>query len=413
MHVTSKAPQFGMKGDSCRDVQRVCHTTRWQPCVASVRYRYHPKLGHAASSSSSSSLKTQLASIMDALSKTAVMEIGRLVEIESKMLKIEITRGRNEIASLTEKLQLMEKLLNIAQAASCSSAGEDGSSLEADRTRSKTLSENQWETITSSSATHRSEEHATSEVLQPAKEQDAPSALKEEPQDVDIKQSKQGREAETDMLKSPVVTKDLDTTTQSIFTDNFASPSTQFSQRGPGRSDTCWTSKVQVADIRSDAANPPPQGPSLHRNMKIHSFWNSNIKRVCCLHCGKNFKCFSQLEIHQRSHTGEKPYRCTLCGKRYAQRGHLYTHQRTHTGEKPYRCPLCGKGFIQKCTLDMHQRTHTGEKPFVCVKCGKSFTKNCNLKKHLKVHFDADLNGFGGDLCASTTYNPTFTGENT
>lgn len=52
---------------------------------------------------------------MDALSKTAVTEISKLVEIESKMLKIEITRGRNEIASLTEKLQLMEKLLYIAQ----------------------------------------------------------------------------------------------------------------------------------------------------------------------------------------------------------------------------------------------------------------------------------------------------------
>lgn len=61
------------------------------------------------------SFQAQLVSIMDALSKTAVMEISKLVEIESKMLKIEITRGRNEIASLTEKLQLMEKLLYIAQ----------------------------------------------------------------------------------------------------------------------------------------------------------------------------------------------------------------------------------------------------------------------------------------------------------
>lgn len=52
---------------------------------------------------------------MDALSKAVVMEISKLVEIESKMLKIEINRGRNEIASLTEKLKLMEKLLYIAQ----------------------------------------------------------------------------------------------------------------------------------------------------------------------------------------------------------------------------------------------------------------------------------------------------------
>lgn len=112
-------------------------------------------------------------------------------------------------------------------------------------------------------------------------------------------------------------------------------------------------------------------------------------KRFACPLCAKCFRCFSQLEIHKRSHTGEKPYRCTLCGKRYAQKGHLYTHQRTHTGEKPYRCMHCSKAFIQKCSLDMHQRTHTGEKPFICVKCGKGFTKKFNLNKHLAVHSDA------------------------
>lgn len=81
---------------------------------------------------------------MDALSKTAVKEISKLVEIESKMLKIEITRGRNEIASLTEKLQLMEKLLFIAQgsrqdaaAAACLEVrnGLEDGVLEPDRTR--------------------------------------------------------------------------------------------------------------------------------------------------------------------------------------------------------------------------------------------------------------------------------------
>lgn len=81
---------------------------------------------------------------MDALSKTAVLEISKLVDIESKMLKIEITRGRNEIASLTEKLQLMEKLLYIAQsgrqdaaAAVCSVVRDapDNGIVEHDRTR--------------------------------------------------------------------------------------------------------------------------------------------------------------------------------------------------------------------------------------------------------------------------------------
>lgn len=88
------------------------------------------------------SFHAQLVSIMDALSKTAVMEISKLVEIESKMLKIEITRGRNEIASLTEKLQLMEKLLYMAQGRSQDAAAsvmreatENEDLLAPDRTR--------------------------------------------------------------------------------------------------------------------------------------------------------------------------------------------------------------------------------------------------------------------------------------
>lgn len=133
--------------------------------------------------------------------------------------------------------------------------------------------------------------------------------------------------------------------------------------------------------------SPVSQRPSLDQTQ-----WNNDKglirgdRRFICTYCSKRFRCFSQLETHQRSHTGEKPFHCTLCGKRYAQKGHLYTHQRTHTGEKPYRCLVCGKGFIQKCTLDMHQRTHTGEKPFLCLRCGKGFTKKCNLKKHQTIH---------------------------
>lgn len=88
--------------------------------------------------SSGFSFQAQLVSIMDALSKAAVMEIGKLVEIESKMLKIEITRGRNEIVSLTEKLQLMEKLLYMAQRGRQDAVVRDGlenAMLETDRTR--------------------------------------------------------------------------------------------------------------------------------------------------------------------------------------------------------------------------------------------------------------------------------------
>lgn len=124
-------------------------TLTWRPRggIGSSRARLSTQDGTVARSMSTAfSFQTQLLSIMDALSRAAVAEISKLVEIESKMLKIEITRGRNEIASLTEKLQLMEKLLRMAQgshqeattaAAACLAAGraaEDGA-LESERTR--------------------------------------------------------------------------------------------------------------------------------------------------------------------------------------------------------------------------------------------------------------------------------------
>lgn len=203
-----------------------------------------------------------------------------------------------------------------------------------------------------------------------------------------------GKEAVADTQKSPEVKscpKSKGEHQEPRLTDSFVILSTQARLRATGPMETQWSSEDTQTHTNHEAGknfaqNIASQNLSIYRNMR--NLRNSVTKRLGCLQCGKNFRCLSQLEIHQRSHTGEKPFRCLLCGKRYAQKGHLYTHQRTHTGEKPYCCSVCGKGFTQKCTLDMHTRTHTGEKPFVCMKCGKGFTKNCNLKKHLATHLE-------------------------
>ncbi|XP_038143742.1 uncharacterized protein LOC119785267 isoform X2 [Cyprinodon tularosa] len=144
------------------------------------------------------SFQTQLVSIMDALSKTAVMEISKLVEIESKMLKIEITRGRNEIASLTEKLQLMEKLLYMAQerrqdAAAAAAAAACSEIREPSENKAYFASDNSnvgttWENIRSSTEMkgfHQSEEDASTEPPNPPNELSELIVVKEEPVEVD------------------------------------------------------------------------------------------------------------------------------------------------------------------------------------------------------------------------------------
>ncbi|XP_028249942.1 transcriptional regulator CRZ2-like [Parambassis ranga] len=83
-------------------------------------------------------------------------------------------------------------------------------------------------------------------------------------------------------------------------------------------------------------------------------------KSYVCQTCAKVFYGLSNLEAHERVHTGEKPFRCDTCGKRFSEAGNLKKHQRVHTGEKPFSCDQCGKRFAWICNLRTHQQSVTG-----------------------------------------------------
>jgi hypothetical protein len=112
--------------------------------------------------------------------------------------------------------------------------------------------------------------------------------------------------------------------------------------------------------------------------------------RVECGQCGRRFRGRTELEAHERTHTGEKPLQCSTCGKSFAHCSNLRAHERTHRGEKPYPCPHpdCGKCFAHTTSLREHLRTHTGEKPFACdfPGCRKCFAGKSNYRRHRRLH---------------------------
>ncbi|KAF7653146.1 hypothetical protein LDENG_00086850 [Lucifuga dentata] len=264
------------------------------------------------------SFQSQLVSIMDALSKAAVLEISKLVEIESKMLKIEITRGRDEIASLTEKLQLMEKLLYMAQGHRQDAAGhsvtsmeEDGAEnsfaiLEPDRIRRVIKGESPWENINSSTelkSLHQVEEPAAVEMPNPGKEQPEMMVVKEELSEVEIgdnsteqemfseKRSEMVRETQkrsSDMIQSP---KPISTRQQPMFTESFGILNSQSSTAGPMMCDnTNRNFRTQLAAILEKLTKAALAEISsladecssvLHGEISQHKTENEALKKRC------------------------------------------------------------------------------------------------------------------------------------
>ncbi|XP_033991889.1 myoneurin [Trematomus bernacchii] len=384
-------------------------------------------------------LQSQLSSIMEALTRAAVLEISELLEESCAGWKSEISRSNMENQALRRRLELLETV--VTRGGRLESGGgeeEAAGGVFVEVTVAAVGAKQQKTEFTSSGRvsvcetaiemTHAIKEDSSSRAAEESREQDVVVLIKEETTKEEVSD-----DADDLLLNeegSAVQLLDTD--------DSEAGPSgetrlwdqnsevaseRQNSQSAPGSPGRGGDSSDVVFDVESDCESPDKQflvvGASGGKNsllpgtseLKIGGSLISYDSDICCSSWTNqtlpshrlldnnrsdiNVPAFplalqlagSQLDPLEMSRfCRDRRFVCSYCGKWFTSGRSLETHLRVHTGERPYSCAQCGKRFTQSGHLKTHQSVHTGERPFGCTHCGKRFAGKQNLRIHLQKH---------------------------
>ncbi|XP_028842188.1 zinc finger protein with KRAB and SCAN domains 7-like [Denticeps clupeoides] len=342
--------------------------------------------------------QAQLTSIMEMLTKSAVAEIGKLVDDCSTILRLEISQRISENERLRKKCDLLENELRGARVAAARrnpgsfSAAADEVELcgeyRAAEGRPAPAIDNVFGkgwcmSLWRDGEALRAEKDAavSDEPIELLDDEPDMILIKEETfEDCQVKSNP--RRVPRNSERVPQTDGERSTDGLQRYQEEFISyclPSGD--QAGQNMQLTDEPAPSDAAKGGQDSDDCPAFYPAATDSSATPRGY-AGKRKFSCVFCGKTFNYLSYLKVHVRRHSGEKPFGCVVCGKRFAQKTYLKLHERTHSGEKPYSCMECGKSFSQKSSLNVHLRSHTGEKPYSCLECGKSYAYKHGFKTH-------------------------------
>ncbi|XP_073785152.1 uncharacterized protein si:dkey-7l6.3 isoform X2 [Danio rerio] len=319
---------------------------------------------------------TQLATIMETLTRAAVAEICELVDDGYAVLHIEISRHQKENEELRRKLQLIESIVAARGYSEESSVTRDNSAREPLLDR-KTPGGGESSSRATALEVREFREEGDLIQMQIKEEGFEHPPLEDEDEDEDEGESVSA--ATHDSPKADVTAasdaraahlhrvfqEDLCMKTDLDPVSDWATHSVrntlahlQNSPQGVGGSDSIVPHNSPLFAAQRLVALGNVSGLGLYGRLGALRGCGTGKRHFICSICGKSFTTSQSLDTHMRIHTGERPYRCEQCGKRFTQSGHLTAHQTVHTGERPYECSRCGKRFAGKQYLRIHTKKH-------------------------------------------------------
>ncbi|XP_029686806.1 zinc finger protein 316-like [Takifugu rubripes] len=337
--------------------------------------------------------RSQLTSIMEALSRAAVAEICELLDDSCAVLQLEIRRSHAENQALRRKLELMQDL--VARGHRDGGPGEDCSASSGAPQPKSNLRRNGRVRVS---------------TAPPAGEDDSPAGGAEAAGDQDGMEERSIKTEDDDKL----LTREEGAEPHFLVGDDPKGGASRM-RTSPGVDTAPW--EPSALQHRSTGAPGSPtrallgvlgRGPSQERrgasvtgaqrsdpDVEPSSAWTAPAppgapgSRLPALGPGGSWAG----PLDQNQHCRDRRFVCSCCRKGFTSSRSLETHMRVHTGERPYSCPQCGKRFTQSGHLKTHQSVHTGERPFACQHCGKRFAGRQNLRIHQQKHHPAERGG--------------------